>query len=200
MTLDRVIPYLQDAGLLPKDGEKFNPYHSPATGQFSVGGTGGAYKGTIKGGSEAERQSVRDVMGRIPLGLLPNNLTIQIGSIPTGVGASAAAVGLYRGPALLSGPPRHIINISPSALRLGKIETEHVVFHEAGHAVHLGGGAMKAGVESKRIVSAWGDFKKISAYANKDADEGFAEGFASRMAHGTKFGTKSENIFSKLGV
>jgi hypothetical protein len=41
MTLDKVIPYLEDANLISQTGEKFNPHHSSATGQFSTGGSGG---------------------------------------------------------------------------------------------------------------------------------------------------------------
>jgi len=39
--LKEVDPYLEDAGIaVPAEDEKFNPYHSPTTGEFSSGGGG----------------------------------------------------------------------------------------------------------------------------------------------------------------
>jgi len=135
MTLKEIDPYIADAGIaVPAEDEKFNPFHSPTTGEFSSGGGGGAGGVSAGGYKKATRKSIShalDKEGMQPLGKVRDVVNYRGQSVPMAFGKQGYTI--RSSPATRVDPPSfHISQIGKNAQIHGILK--NAGFHMAGEA------------------------------------------------------------------
>ena len=175
--------------------------------------TASLWQGKITGGTPTQQAYVREALGQVPSGILPRDMDVVF-STAQASGKYATNFGVYRGQTIYLDP--RYVKIGAATYSERPATRQSIIFditHEAGHGVmsrvmgEWGPNRYRAplgvSVEQLRTAGKSGDARIVSFYSHRNADEGWAELFASRVTHSMPswhYSAENEAIFARLGI